>query len=134
MALGNALGFSVTGGALAASAARDQLREWLAPKLDPGVVEVARLLLSELVTNCVVHGAAARPETWNDIAASIFPRTLWVEVSDGGRRFTHKPRPPSPDARSGRGLYLVEQLSSRWGMSERGTARVWFELPRPSRG
>jgi anti-sigma regulatory factor (Ser/Thr protein kinase) len=132
IALGNALVFSVAGGPPAAASAREEIRERLGPKLDPEVVEHAELLLSELINNCVLHGAAAAPDAWIDVTASILPRSVWIEVCDGGPTFQHEPRKPSPDSGSGRGLYLVEQLSSRWGISPRGTARVWFELPRHS--
>jgi anti-sigma regulatory factor (Ser/Thr protein kinase) len=130
LALGNALVFSVAGGPTAAYTVRSELRERLGPRLDPEVLELAELLVSELVNNCVLHGAAAGPEVWIDVTASLFPRCLWIEVSDGGPAFKHQPRAPSGDADSGRGLYLVEQVARRWGISARGTARVWFELPR----
>jgi anti-sigma regulatory factor (Ser/Thr protein kinase) len=130
IALGNALVYSVAGGPQAATGAREELRDRLGPQLDPEVVELAQLLVSELVTNCVLHGAAGRAEAWIDVSASIFPHCLWIEVCDGGPPFQHEPRKPSPEADSGRGLYLVDQLSTRWGISERDTARVWFELPR----
>jgi anti-sigma regulatory factor (Ser/Thr protein kinase) len=130
ISLGNALVFSVAGGPQASAAAREEIRQRLGPKLDPDVVELAQLLLSELVSNCVLHGVAGGPDAWVDIAASIHPHSLWVEVSDGGPSFHHRPRRPSPQAESGRGLYLVQELSSRWGISEDGPASVWFELPR----
>jgi anti-sigma regulatory factor (Ser/Thr protein kinase) len=130
IALGGALAFSVAGGPQAAASARVELREHLAPRLDPELVERAELLLSEVINNCVLHGVAAHPHVWIEVTASILSQSLWIEVCDGGPTFQHKPRKPSPDADSGRGLYLVESLSSRWGISERGPARVWFELPR----
>jgi anti-sigma regulatory factor (Ser/Thr protein kinase) len=130
IALGNALVFSVAGGPQAASEARAELRERFGAKLDPDVVASAELLLTELINNCVIHGAAASPESHIDITASIFPQVLSVEVTDGGRTFKRSSLLPDADSDSGRGIFLVEQLSSRWGVSERGTARVWFELPR----
>ena len=130
IALGNALALSVDGGLGAAAEARAELTERLGPKLDPAVVQLARLLLSELVNNCVLHGAAAQPGTWIDITASVFPQTLRIEVSDGGPSFQHEALMPPADQDSGRGLYLVEQMATRWGISERGRTRVWFELPR----
>jgi serine/threonine-protein kinase RsbW len=134
IALGNALVFSVTGGPDAPRAARETLRERLGQKLDPEVVEIAEVLLSELVTNCVLHGVAAGPRSWIDITASIFPTSLWVEVCDGGPPFEHDPRLPALDEPSGRGLYIVDQLASRWGLGGEDAARPWFELPRSSLG
>jgi anti-sigma regulatory factor (Ser/Thr protein kinase) len=87
-------------------------------------------MLSELINNCVLHGVAARPEAWIDIAASIFQYSVKVEVCDGGPAFQHEPHAPNPADVGPGPLPLVEQLASRWGMSEHGRARVWFELPR----
>jgi anti-sigma regulatory factor (Ser/Thr protein kinase) len=128
--LGNLLVFSVAGGRRAATSARDELRELLGARIDPSTIELAQLLLSELVSNCVLHGAAGEPDVWIDVSAATFPEMVRVEVSDGGPTFRHDPVLPALDAGSGRGLYLVAQISSRWGISERGIARVWFELPR----
>jgi anti-sigma regulatory factor (Ser/Thr protein kinase) len=125
--------FCVAGGPRAPADARDELRNRLGAKLDPEVIEIAELLLSELVTNCVIHGAAAEPGARIEVAASVFPQVLWVEVSDGGPAFEHEPRMPSPHADSGRGLYLVQQLATRWGINQGGPTRVWFELPRSPR-
>jgi anti-sigma regulatory factor (Ser/Thr protein kinase) len=130
IALGNALAFSVDGGTRAAGDARTEMSARLGPKLEPDVMDLAQLLLSELINNCVVHGAAAAPGTWIDVSASIFPQAFRAEVSDGAPAFRHIPGRPPTDEGSGRGLYLVEQLSSRWGISERGRSRVWFELAR----
>ena len=133
ISLGNALVFSVGGGPLAARTVRSELQDRLGPKLDPEVVELTQLLASEVVNNCVLHGAAAAPEAWIDVTASLFPHCVRIEVCDGGPAFRHVPRTPSDDEGSAVGLYLVEQLSGRWGISERGTARVWFELARADR-
>jgi anti-sigma regulatory factor (Ser/Thr protein kinase) len=128
--LGNALVFSVPGGLTAAAGARRAIGDHLSPRLDPETVELTQLLLSEIVNNCVLHGVAAGPETLVDVTASTFPQSVWVEVSDGGPLFKHRPVEPALDSTSGLGLYLVQQLSSSWGISADGAARVWFELPR----
>jgi anti-sigma regulatory factor (Ser/Thr protein kinase) len=132
IALGNVFAFSVDGGPRAPAEARAELTDRLAPKLDPAIVQTAELLLSELVSNCVLHGAAATPGTWVDVSASIFPHAVLVEVSDGGHGFKYEldDGPLRLDDISGRGLCLVNGLSSRWGISKRGRARVWFELAR----
>ena len=130
LALGNAFPFVVDGGVQAAGHARAEFADRLAARLDPEVVEVARLLLSELVTNCVRHGAAGRPEVSIHITVSLLPNLLWVEVSDGGPTFDHQPNQTLAKTGGGQGLYLVDQLSARWGISGRKRARVWFELRR----
>ena len=37
---------------------------------------------------------------------------------------------PDPSRPSGWGLYLVRELSDRWGIDHDGETRVWFELDR----
>jgi anti-sigma regulatory factor (Ser/Thr protein kinase) len=134
VALGNALPFAVDGGVQAAANARAELVDRLALRLDREIVEVARLLLSELVTNCVLHGTARGPEVSIEITVSLFPDVLSVEVHDGGPVFHHQPGPAPAEAGAGRGLYLVDQLATRWGISGQHQARVWFELQRVAGG
>lgn len=89
-----------------------------------GVVELAQLLVSELVTNAVAH--AGTP-----VAIQCAPTDggLRVSVWDGS---SHLPRPEQPDAwaERGRGLVLVDTLASRWGADPQpGNGKsVWFEL------
>lgn len=87
------------------------------------VVEIAQLLTSELVTNALQHGGG-------DIAVEVArsDKTLRVSVDDES---TNQPRRTSAgvDEIRGRGLMLVEALSSRWGILTRPNGkRVWFEL------
>ncbi len=86
------------------------------------VAEDACLLVSELVTNSVRHGAGAcvrvRIEA-EDLGA------LRCEVADDGSGFECAAADDA--ALGGWGLCLVEVLADRWGVAE-GSARVWFEL------
>ncbi|MDQ3145785.1 MAG: SpoIIE family protein phosphatase [Actinomycetota bacterium] len=89
----------------------------------PMLAENAELLASELVTNAVVHG-----ESTVRLSMVMSQDTLRVSVSD------NDPTPPvlrqpGNNDEHGRGLYLVEVLSRRWGVDvgERGKS-VWFEL------
>lgn len=127
---GNALAFSVPGGRTAPATARHELLDRLGPRLDPQTVELAQLLLSELICNCVQHGAARGPGISIDVTAALLPSKLRVEVCDGGGRFRHKPHLPDAEFETGRGLWLVAEMATRWGISSLGPARVWFELPR----
>lgn len=90
-------------------------------------MHTASLLVSELVTNALRHGNAV-------LDASVVLRiaqhdgVIRIEVVDWGRGFEYHRRSQPLDRAGGWGLYLVEQLSSRWGI-ERGTPIVvWFEL------
>jgi anti-sigma regulatory factor (Ser/Thr protein kinase) len=102
-------------------------RRWLADEVvDVDIdVETAKLLLTELATNAVVH---ARSEF--DVTVDDAGDRLTVSVADGS---PHAPTvsTPAPDDLGGRGLFLVAQLAARWGVERRGTGKlVWFELPR----
>jgi PAS domain-containing protein len=87
-------------------------------------LDVARLLVSELVTNAVRHGAGDEVM----LALRIDDACARFEVHDAGaqRPALRKPR----GAAGGYGLNLVASLASRWGAD--GDAGVWFELDRPS--
>ena len=84
-------------------------------------LEVVLLLASELVTNAVRHG--------------VGPVGVHLVWGDGGVRVEVEDQSPGwpvvqamdPDALSGRGLTLVEGLSSGWGVLAGGTGKaVWF--------
>jgi transcriptional regulator with XRE-family HTH domain/anti-sigma regulatory factor (Ser/Thr protein kinase) len=90
-------------------------------------VEIARLLVSELVTNSVLHGP-----TGADVTIILFVGVgrdrLRVEVSDGA---TKRARPKA----GGYGLTLVAELASRWGAGRENDLNVtWFELDLPLPG
>ena len=105
--------------------ARHSLEAWLAPALDRGDIDVARLLVSELVTNAVVHGRGNIT-----VRAHLDDDRLLVEVIDEGGGFERKVRNWDLARVGGRGLAIVEDAASRWGIHE-GTTHVWFELERP---
>ena len=52
---------------------------------------------------------------------------MWGEVIDAGGGFEHVLREAGPYATSGRGLLIVDRLTTRWGVHE-GTTHVWFEI------
>ncbi|KQC38679.1 serine/threonine protein phosphatase [Frankia sp. ACN1ag] len=117
--------------AVAASAgqARMAMRDVM---LDYGItsVEDATLLVSEVVTNAVLH---ARSDLV--LRASLEPGRLRISVED--REGGHLPRPGAaaankPDPESGWGLLLVEALSLAWGVETTpGGKRVWFDIEIP---
>ena len=91
-----------------------------------------RLLVGELVTNAIRH-AGLGPEEEISVRVNASPAVVWGEVCDPGVGF-EAPSPcpkPSPDQESGWGLYILEQLSQRWGVERReGLNCVWFKLRR----
>ncbi|MBB5935395.1 ATP-binding SpoIIE family protein phosphatase [Streptomyces zagrosensis] len=97
------------------------LRRWGLSEL----IDVAELLVSELVTNAVRHA---------DHALSI---RLWLadalvcEVRDDGAGSPYA-RLPDPLDETGRGLFLVSKLARAWGVTRLGKGKVvWFELALP---
>ncbi|PZG42175.1 histidine kinase [Spongiactinospora gelatinilytica] len=120
--------------------------------------ELACLLVSEVVTNVVLHAAAASvprreltmdgppipfDESWDlpgleeeAVGEKEFTlrlrrggESVWVEVFDQDLRLP-RIRSAGENDEGGRGLYLVDQLASRWGSrpTHEGKA-VWFEIP-----
>ena len=88
--------------------------------------QVVELLSSELLANAVLHGPAGAPI---GIQVRHTPTSVRVSVSDGGAAspvVLHR----EPTAPSGRGMAIVEAMSSRWGIEEHGGGgkTVWFEL------
>ncbi|WP_232246752.1 ATP-binding protein [Kitasatospora mediocidica] len=108
----------------AISALRHRLRAALARWGVPGLADTAELLLSELVTNALLHTPhGARVDVLLDVRGR-----LRVEVRDDSVQLP-RPRRAADTDTSGRGLVLVEALADDWGVRLRGDAKItWFEL------
>lgn len=92
-------------------------------------LDVIKLLVSELVTNAVLH-AHSPPE----VTVQLRRDTVRVEVMDASSSLPVVRKAASYDT-SGRGMALVETLSSAWGAEPRpGGKVVWFEVPRTETG
>jgi anti-sigma regulatory factor (Ser/Thr protein kinase) len=100
--------------------------EDLSGRIDSSVLDDLRLLVSELVTNGVRH-AGQGPSGWVHLVIRLNPDGIRVEVSDPGPGFGEVP-PPTIYQESGWGLYLVEQVSNRWGVERKRGNTVWFEV------
>ncbi len=143
--------------------------------VDRDQAELACLLVSEVVTNVVIHatphpvhreftgggvldsetpldaGVDEFDEDWTDLLEAVAEEadepaeeagekefllrlrrganTVWVEVFDNDLRLP-RIRSAAADDEGGRGLYLVEQLASRWGARPTPDGKaVWFEMP-----
>ncbi|HEX2024967.1 MAG TPA: ATP-binding protein [Actinomycetota bacterium] len=99
--------------------------------LDRDELDAIRLLISELVTNSVRH-AGLDPEDYIDLDVDVGSEAVRVSVTDPGSGFVSRPRDPSPAEPSGWGLFLVQRVADRWGVSTDGRTSVWFELRRSS--
>jgi anti-sigma regulatory factor (Ser/Thr protein kinase) len=97
----------------------------------------ATLLISELVTNAVIH--SQQPDD-TSIALRITraPDRLRVEVTDSGSGFDPATPTQEEPENGGRGLLLVARLSDRWGTTRQTSKQrhgfcVWFELKQSTR-
>jgi anti-sigma regulatory factor (Ser/Thr protein kinase) len=111
----------------APTAARAALSEWLGESVSDSLLDDARLLLTELVTNSVRHGHLAADAPIS-ISADLTNGILRLEVRDPGEHGTVGPRTPNPTIGAGYGLHLVDLLAARWGISRTRGTHVWLEL------
>jgi anti-sigma regulatory factor (Ser/Thr protein kinase) len=102
-----------------------RLDEW---RLGGDAHDAAVLIVSELVTNAVVHTMSARVVC----ELRCDGERLRISVQDQG----HQPGGPrlslTADGEHGRGLLLVDSMSAAWGSLDAGNASgriVWAELP-----
>jgi anti-sigma regulatory factor (Ser/Thr protein kinase) len=117
-------------GLVAESTAVGRARGWLS-MVATGHVEPSRhpdlaLVMTEIVANAVRHGHPGGPI---QLAATPKPEFLCVQVTDDGPGFVPRPGAMASDEHGGFGLFLVERLTRRWGMTrENQRTRVWFEF------
>jgi anti-sigma regulatory factor (Ser/Thr protein kinase) len=96
-----------------------------------GALATLTLLVSEVVTNAVVHSDAAPANEIVMSARRLNDGAIRVEIIDRGGGFTPTPRDPARPG-GGYGLYLVEKEARRWGVDREGGTRVWFEIATPT--
>jgi PAS domain S-box-containing protein len=105
------------------TAARRFVQRMLTRWGQPGHVDTACLLVSEILTNAVHHARTPIGLRLHHTTSEIV-----TEVTDDS---THLPRRrlPGPDDENGRGLMLVDALASDWGSRPAETGKtVWFTL------
>lgn len=112
-------------------------RRWACARLagstlgdDESLSETLALIVSELVTNAVVHTGSPAVLKLSLACESAERTTLRLEVADGSDR-APVPRCAGEEATGGRGLALVDGLADRWGWAKEGAGkRIWCELDR----
>ena len=121
------LELTLTTAPTAPGAARDAVRTWLVDRCDQETIDTASLLVTELVTNAVLHGTGPGPSlTVGHVASGV----IRVAVGDSSR---HLPRRqnhvPGSEETGGRGLFLVESFAIAWGWEPLRSGKcVWFEI------
>ncbi|MDJ0342448.1 ATP-binding protein [Streptomyces sp. H10-C2] len=99
---------------------------------DEPLAETLILLISELVTNAVVHTGC--PAVLRMLFPDSSDLTVRVEVADSSD-CPPTPRHAHRDETGGRGLELVDGLADRWGWQPEGAGkRIWCEVDRPLAG
>jgi anti-sigma regulatory factor (Ser/Thr protein kinase) len=85
-----------------------------------------RLAVTEVVANAVRHSGSSEEIRLILTAKDGY---LCVRVIDGGNGLVPAPGAMGTEPGAGFGLFLVEQLTRRWGVTrEEGRTRVWFEI------
>lgn len=88
-----------------------------------------RLVVTELVTNCVKHGHLTTEDRVL-VTVRLLEDRVRVEVEDCGHGFAYRPADlPPMHAESGRGLFIVSRIAERWGVESSDETVVWAELP-----
>jgi anti-sigma regulatory factor (Ser/Thr protein kinase) len=106
--------------------ARRRASEYASTLMSPEQLANLELALTELVANSVRHSQSS-----DEITIALTPKDgfLCVRVTDGGTGLVPRPGAMDTEPGAGYGLFLVEQLTRRWGMTrEDDRTRVWFEI------
>jgi len=104
--------------------AREATQRWLRHLSRPAAEEPTALVVSELVTNSVVHAC-------DPIALHLREESdhVRVGVSDGSTVACND-EPAGPDGTSGRGMRIVERIASRWGSEVSDVGKLtWADIP-----
>jgi serine/threonine-protein kinase RsbW len=119
----------IAGGPAAACTARELLSERFGELTPEATMHDLHLLATELITNAVLHAGVGEAET---VELRVRPSRagLRVSITDPGADTVPEVQKLDPDVPGGMGLFLVDQISERWGFEHTasGENRVWFEL------
>jgi anti-sigma regulatory factor (Ser/Thr protein kinase) len=113
--------------ALSAQAARSVVHSTCTDAQVPApVTETALLLVSEVVTNAITHGDG-RPV----LDIEVNSDRMRVCVTDAAADVP-RVQPQDDASEHGRGMFIVDSLASRWGVSPLAPTgkSIWFELDR----
>ena len=120
---------SFTADRTAPRAARHAVDE-LNGHIDPALKDDIRLLVSEVITNSVIH---AQPRTPGEVDLDIWASDdmVRVAITDRGPGFVAAENPRGGE-RSGWGLMMVDRLAHSWGVELDEGTEVWFEFQQGS--
>jgi len=108
--------------ASAPGVARAATKRYSAGKVHAERISELILVISELVSNAWLHGRGRSSSNFRSTTRSSAARS-----STKGPGSSATVRARGPEEVGGRGLFLVNALTNRWGIHE-GTTHVWLEL------
>ncbi|MGO9822487.1 MAG: ATP-binding protein [Solirubrobacteraceae bacterium] len=119
----------IRGGVRAPSRARRSVLSQLEGQIAPTTASDVALIVSELVTNSVLHADVGPAQTLTLELTRLDDRVR-IDVIDPGSRLEPRILPPDPERLGGLGLFVVDQLSEAWGIARDGITgtRVWCEV------
>lgn len=111
---------------MAVHGARSLLRQAAAMWQLSGCVDAAELVLSELLTNALRHATGP-----TEVVLRPRERGMLVEVRDGDSTQPAPPGQAPPDSEGGRGMWIVDAASERWGVDPQPDGKTVWALVEP---
>ena len=125
----SSISLELRGGARAPREARAAVLAAVGDHLSAPAAHDVALVVSELVTNSVLH-ALTGPAQHVGIEVGVLDDRVLIAVRDRGSRFVPRLTRREPEAPDGLGLMLVDRLARSWAVARDGAGgtRVWCEL------
>jgi anti-sigma regulatory factor (Ser/Thr protein kinase) len=119
----------IRGGADAPSRARRSVLSQLGSQVAQTTASDVALVVSELVSNSVVH-ADVGPRRTLTLELMTLDDRLRISVIDPGSRLEPRILPRDHARVGGAGLFIVKELSEAWGVARDGSGvtRVWCDI------
>jgi anti-sigma regulatory factor (Ser/Thr protein kinase) len=119
----------IRGGVDAPGRARRSVLSLLGRRITKTTASDVALVVSELVTNSVLH-ANVGPRLMLAVELVMLDDRLRISVIDPGSRLEPRILPPDRERVGGNGLLLVDELSEDWGVARdrMGGTRVWCDI------
>lgn len=126
---GESVSIEIRGGVGAPGRARRSVLSQLEGQIAPATARDVALVVSELVTNSVLHANVDEGRTLT-VELTRLDDHVRINVIDPGSRLEPHVLPRDPERLGGWGLRVVEELSQAWGVARNGIAgtRVWCDI------
>jgi two-component sensor histidine kinase len=125
-----AISVELPGGTGASRQARRTVLGRLDGHVNAATASDAGLIISELVTNCVLH-AGVDSDQMLTVEVEMSAVRLRITVTNPGAEHRPHLRPWDPASPGGFGLRVLEQMCAAWGLvpGDQTTTGVWCDLP-----